>query len=120
MIIFLNRNNDIVQVGDVELNGYDARGFVVRRGETKLRYNSRGQLSHATEHDRFTAWYRYDDRGRLLAVQDAQGNVTQFLYADPHSPLLLTHLHYPRTGRTFRYLYDEKGVLVAVETSEQR
>ncbi|XP_046665298.1 teneurin-m isoform X3 [Homalodisca vitripennis] len=110
----------VVQVGDVELNGYDARGFVVRRGETKLRYNSRGQLSHATERDRFTAWYRYDDRGRLLALQDAQGNITQFLYADPHSPYLLTHLHYPKTGRTFRYLYDEKEVLVAVETSEQR
>uniref|UniRef100_A0A1B6CCY7 Tenascin-like protein n=1 Tax=Clastoptera arizonana TaxID=38151 RepID=A0A1B6CCY7_9HEMI len=110
----------VVQVGDVELNGYDSRGFVVRRGETKLRYNSRGQLSHATERDRFTAWYRYDDRGRLLALQDAQGNITQFLYADPHSPDLLTHLHYPKTGRTFINLYDERGRLVAVEISEQR
>ncbi|XP_075234226.1 teneurin transmembrane protein Ten-m isoform X2 [Lycorma delicatula] len=110
----------VVQVGDVELNGYDARGFVVRRGETKLRYNERGQLSHATERDRFTAWYRYDDRGRLLAMQDALGNTTQLLYADPHTPDLVTHLHYPKTGRTFRYLYNEKGTLVAVETSEQR
>ncbi|RZF32871.1 hypothetical protein LSTR_LSTR013659 [Laodelphax striatellus] len=115
-----DENGNAIAVGDVELNGYDARGFVVRRGETKLRYNERGQLSHAAERDRFAAWFRYDARGRLLAMQDAQGNVTQLLYADPTRVDLVTHLHYPRTQRTFRYLYGDKAQLVAVETSEQR
>ncbi|CAH1394248.1 unnamed protein product [Nezara viridula] len=110
----------VVQVGDVELNGYDARGFVVRRGETKLRYNELGQLSSATEKESFTAWYRYDDRGRLIAIQDARGNTTQLLYADPTRPHLVTHLHYPRSGGTFRYLYDDRGILIALETTEQR
>uniref|UniRef100_A0A146KU89 Tenascin-like protein n=4 Tax=Lygus hesperus TaxID=30085 RepID=A0A146KU89_LYGHE len=110
----------VVQVADVELNGYDARGFVVRRGETKLRYNELGQLSSATENERFTAWYRYDDRGRLIAIHNAQGVTYQLLYADPMRPDLVTHLHFPSNGRTFRYLYDEKNVLVAMETTELR
>uniref|UniRef100_A0A8D8UYU9 Tenascin-like protein n=1 Tax=Cacopsylla melanoneura TaxID=428564 RepID=A0A8D8UYU9_9HEMI len=110
----------VVEVGDVELNGYDARGFVVRRGETHLRYNEKGQMSHAAEPDKFSANYRYDDRGRLIALQSTRGNVTQLLYADPMRMDLVTHLHNPKTGRTFRYLYDEKEFLIAVETTEQR
>ncbi|KAI5732577.1 hypothetical protein M8J76_001881 [Diaphorina citri] len=110
----------VVEVGDVELNGYDARGFVVRRGETHLRYNEKGQLSHAAEPDKFSANYRYDDRGRLIALQSTRGNLSQLLYADPHRIDLVTHLHNPKTGRTFRYLYDEKEFLIAVETTEQR
>lgn len=93
---------------------------MVRRGETKLRYNELGQLTSAAEKDRFTSWYRYDDRGRLIAMHDAHGNTTQMLYADPLRPELVTHLVYPKTGRTFRYLYDEKNLLIAVETTEQR
>ncbi|XP_024082461.1 teneurin-m isoform X3 [Cimex lectularius] len=110
----------VVQVGDVELNGYDARGFVVRRGETKLRYNELGQLSSATENEHFTAWYRYDDRGRLIAIHNAQGNTYQLLYSDPMRPDLVTHLHFPHNGQTFKYLYDDRGILVAIETTELR
>ncbi|XP_073990849.1 teneurin transmembrane protein Ten-m isoform X6 [Rhodnius prolixus] len=110
----------VVQVGDVELNGYDARGFVVRRGETKLRYNELGQLSSAAESDRFTASYRYDSRGRLVAIHDGRGSTLQLLYTDPMRPDLVTHLHFPSDGRTFKYLYNEKGILVAIETLELR
>ncbi|XP_072158624.1 teneurin-m isoform X3 [Bemisia tabaci] len=110
----------VTQVGDVELNGYDARGFVIRRGEVRLRYNERGQLSHAIKPNKFSAFYRYDDRGRLIAIHNTAGNITQLLYADPMRPDLVSHLHYPKIGTTFRYLYDEKGFIVAVETSEQR
>ena len=85
-----------------------------------MRYNELGQLSGATEKESFTAWYRYDDRGRLIAIQDAKGNTTQLLYADLMRPHLVTHLHYPRSGGTFKYLYDDRGILVALETTEQR
>ncbi|XP_063233060.1 LOW QUALITY PROTEIN: teneurin-m [Bacillus rossius redtenbacheri] len=110
----------VVQYGDVEFNSYDGRGFVVRRGEQKYRYNSRAQLTHAFERDKFQTWYFYDDRGRLVSWHDERGNVTQFLYADPSSPDLITHVHFPKAGRTFRLLYDERRVLITVETSEQR
>nr|CAD7592846.1 unnamed protein product [Timema genevievae] len=110
----------VVQYGDVEFNSYDGRGFVVRRGEQKYRYNSRAQLTHAFERDKFQTWYFYDDRGRLVSWHDERGNVTQFLYANPSTPNLITHVHFPKTGRTFRLLYDERKTLITVETSEQR
>ncbi|KAK5644102.1 hypothetical protein RI129_007947 [Pyrocoelia pectoralis] len=110
----------VVQYGDVEFNSYDSRGFVVRRGEQKYRYNSHGQLIHAFERDKFQTWYHYDDRGRLIAWNDDKGNVTQYFYANPSSPDLITHLHFPKSGRTFRFLYDQREVIITVETSEQR
>jgi RHS repeat-associated protein len=110
----------VVQFGDVEFNSYDQRGFVVIRGEHRYRYNSRGQLIHAAEHKQFQIWYYYDDRGRLVAWNDDRDNVTQFFYANPKTPDLVTHLHYPKSQRTFRFLYDSRDFLMAVETSEQR
>ncbi|XP_062564716.1 teneurin-m isoform X8 [Armigeres subalbatus] len=110
----------VVQVGDVEFNSYDARGYVVRRGEQKYRYNNRGQLIHALERDRFQTWYFYDDLGRLVASHDEKGNVTQYFYANINAPELITHIHYPKVSRTFRFLYDDRDMLVAVETGEQR
>ncbi|XP_018579833.1 teneurin-m isoform X3 [Anoplophora glabripennis] len=110
----------VVQYGDVEFNSYDTRGFVVRRGEQKYRYNSRGQLIHAFERDKFQTWYYYDDRGRLISWNDEKGNVTQYFYTNPSTPDLITHVHFPKSGRTFRFLYDSRDVIITVETSEQR
>ncbi|XP_058053844.1 teneurin-m [Anopheles bellator] len=115
----------VVQVGDVEFNSYDARGYVVRRGEQKYRYNNRGQLIHAMERDRFQTWYFYDDRGRLVACHDEKGNVTQYFYANLNAPELITHIHYPKAGastggRTSRLLYDDRNMLIAIETGDQR
>lgn len=110
----------VTQVGDIEFNSYDARGYIVRRGEQKYRYNNRGQLIHAFERDKFQTWYFYDDRSRLVACHDEKGNVTQFYYANPLTPNLVTHVHFPRTGKTTRYLYDDRDILVAVESGDQR
>ncbi|XP_053675682.1 teneurin-m [Anopheles nili] len=110
----------VVQVGDVEFNSYDARGYVVRRGEQKYRYNNRGQLIHAMERDRFQTWYFYDDLGRLVACHDEKGNVTQYFYANLNAPSLITHIHYPKAGTTSRLLYDDRHMLIAIETGDQR
>lgn len=110
----------VVQYGDVEFNSYDSRGFVVRRGEQKYRYNSRGQLIHAFERDKFQSWYFYDDRGRLVSWKDDKENVTQYFYSNPTIPNLPTHVHYPKTGKTFRFLYDQRNIVISVETNEQR
>ncbi|XP_076290025.1 teneurin transmembrane protein Ten-m isoform X6 [Lasioglossum baleicum] len=110
----------VVQYGDVEFNSYDGRGFVVIRGEHKYRYNSRGQLIHASEHKKSQIWYFYDDRGRLVAWNDDRENITQFFYANPRTPDLITHVHFPKSMKTFRFLYDSRNFLITVETSEQR
>ncbi|XP_011298913.1 teneurin-m [Fopius arisanus] len=110
----------VVQYGDVEFNSYDSRGFVVIRGEHKYRYNSRGQLIHASEHKKFQIWYFYDDRGRLISWNDDRENITQFFYTNPKTPDLITHVHFPKAGKTFRFLYDSRNFLITVEISEQR
>ncbi|XP_059482465.1 teneurin-m isoform X2 [Neocloeon triangulifer] len=109
----------VVQFGDVEFCSYDGRGFVVRRGEQKYRYTSRGFLVHAVEKGKFQTWYHYDERGRLLAVRDDKGDVTQFFYANPSAEDLVTHVHFPKTSKTTRLLYDERQVLIAVETDKR-
>ncbi|XP_074039433.1 teneurin transmembrane protein Ten-m isoform X2 [Leptinotarsa decemlineata] len=110
----------VVQYGDVEFNSYDSRGYVVRRGEQKYRYNSRGQLIHAFERDKFQTWYFYDDKQRLISWNDDKGNITQYFYSNPSTPNLITHVHFPKSGRTFRFLYDSRDIIITVETSEQR
>ncbi|XP_045480143.1 teneurin-m isoform X2 [Harmonia axyridis] len=110
----------VVQYGDVEFSSYDNRGFVVRRGEQKYRYNPRGQLIHAFERDKFQTWYFYDDRGRMISWNDDKGNVTQYFYSNPITPNLVTHVHFPKTGKTFRCLYDSRNVIISIETPEQR
>ncbi|KAM8707904.1 hypothetical protein ACLKA7_014948 [Drosophila subpalustris] len=110
----------VIKVGDIEFNNYDARGFVVRRGEQKYRYNNRGQLIHAFERDRFQSWYYYDDRSRLVAWHDSKGNVTQYYYANPKTPMLVTHVHFPKQGKTMKFYYDDRDMLIALEHAEQR
>nr|XP_037870967.1 teneurin-m isoform X8 [Bombyx mori] len=110
----------VVQYGDVEFSSYDGRGFVVRRGEQKYRYNSRGQFVHAFERDKFQTWYYYDDRSRLVAWKDDKNNITQFFYANPQTPTLITHMHHPKTEKTVRLLYDQRDFLTCIETEEQR
>ncbi|EDV97176.1 teneurin-m isoform X2 [Drosophila grimshawi] len=110
----------VIKVGDVEFNNYDARGFVVRRGEQKYRYNNRGQLIHAFERDRFQSWYYYDDRSRLVAWHDSKGNVTQYYYANPKTPKLVTHVHFPKLGKTMKFYYDDRDMLIALEQAELR
>lgn len=110
----------VTHIGDVEFNSYDSRGYVVRRGEQKYRYNNRGQLIHAFERDRFQTWYFYDDMSRMVAMYDDKGNVTQFYYANQMTPELVSHVHYPKSGRTVQFVYDDRHIMVAAETGEQR
>ncbi|XP_026805650.1 teneurin-m isoform X3 [Rhopalosiphum maidis] len=110
----------VVQVADVQLYSYDTRGFVSKRGETHLNYNDMGLLSDATESDRFSVSYYYDHKNRLLGIRNTGENVTQFLYTDPQRPNLVMAIHYPSTGRTFHYLYDDRNTLIAIDSPEQR
>ncbi|CAB3368884.1 Hypothetical predicted protein [Cloeon dipterum] len=110
----------VVQVGDVEFCSYDGRGFVARRGEQKYSYTARGFLVLAIEKGKFQTKYHYDERGRLLAMRDNKGQATQFFYANPSAEDLVTHVHTPKTGKTTRLLYDQRQVLIAIETADKR
>lgn len=53
-------------------------------------------------------------------MNDDRENITQFFYANPKTPDLITHVHFPKLSKTFRFLYDSRDFLMTVETSEQR
>lgn len=107
-------------MGDNEVNGYDARGFVVRRGNIRLSYDEDGRLSHAAEPKKFSSYYRYDSRGRLICMYDNAGNITQMLYLNPHKPDLITILHYPKTKKSYIYYYDDRDVLAAIQSDQEK
>lgn len=62
------------------------------------------------ERDKFQTWYCYDDLDRMVMWYDDKGNVTQFFYANLMNRNLVTHMHQPKSGRTFRYVYNTKNL----------
>jgi YD repeat-containing protein len=110
----------VVQFGDLEFVTYDERGFVIRRGEQRYAYNALGQMTSAFEPGKFAVRFYYDAERRLIGSQDHRGSAVQYMYAHPGQPGLVTHIHYPKLGATTQLLYDEAGLLMALETAENR
>lgn len=50
--------------------------------------------------------YHYDHLGRLYGRKDSTGNVTQYFYAFPDRPFLVSHIYTSRTGKLTTLLYD--------------
>jgi RHS repeat-associated protein len=110
----------VVQFGDLEFVTYDERGFVIRRGEQRYAYNALGQMTRAFEPGKFAVQFFYDAERRLIGCQDHRGGVVQYMYANPGQARRVTHVHYPKLGHTTQLLYDEDGLLMALETMDSR
>lgn len=108
----------VIQVGELLRYTYDSRGFLVQRGAEKFQYDDKGHLIHAVKKDNYKVWFFYDHLDRLISWRDDRGNVTQFIYADPQSPNLLTHIHYPLTSTNFLLQYDQQNALVSIVASD--
>ncbi|XP_040063442.2 teneurin-m [Ixodes scapularis] len=94
----------------------DGRGFVVQRGEERFLYNTKGQLTKAyrTRRGKYEVRYFYDARSRLAMRKDHFGNMTQFFYADPANPRLVTHVYNNADGRSMSLVYDTNDFLIHV------
>jgi RHS repeat-associated protein len=110
----------VVQFGDLEFVTYDQRGFVIRRGEQRYSYNAFGQMTSAFEPGKFAVQFFYDDEKRLLGSSDHRGNTVQYIYGNPSVRGQVTHVHYPKLGQVQQLFYDEEGLLVAMEASDNR
>ena len=110
----------VVQFGDLEFVTYDERGFVIRRGEQRYAYNPLGQMTSAFEPGKFAVRFYYDAERRLIGSQDHRGGVVQYMYSHPGQAHLVTHIHQPKLGHTTQLLYDEDGLLMALETVDSR
>ncbi|GBM90819.1 Teneurin-a [Araneus ventricosus] len=87
----------------------DGRGFVIQRGEERLVYNTKRQLTRAFRVGRYDIDYYYDGRGRLSVRKDNVGNVTQFFYADSEKPFSVSHIYNNADGRTITLMYDDRN-----------
>ncbi|XP_064481434.1 teneurin-m-like isoform X2 [Ornithodoros turicata] len=94
----------------------DDRGFVVQRGEERFLYNTKGQLTKAyrTRRGKYEVRYFYDARNRLAMRKDHFGNMTQFFYADPAKPSLVTHVYNNADGRSMSLVYDANDFLIHI------
>lgn len=94
----------------------DGRGFVVQRGEERFLYNTKGQLTKAyrTRRGKYEVRYFYDARSRLAMRKDHFGNMTQFFYADPAKPHLVTHVYNNADGRSMSLVYDSNDFLIHI------
>lgn len=110
---------------------YDERGYLIRRGEESLQWNSFGLLlsvNKLTKQHEIN--YLYDSRGRLSARIDNFGNRTQYIYGDIKRPHLLTHLIQFNIDRPSNeaqsqsrplitsYIYDDSNLLIAFTTND--
>ncbi|XP_064481660.1 teneurin-m-like isoform X2 [Ornithodoros turicata] len=110
----------LIGYGDVELYLVDARGFIIQRGGEKFKFNAMGQLVQAFGKDQYEVHYFYDAEDRLIARKDHKGNITQFMYADPKHPKLITHMHYPKDSLTFVLIYDTLGHLIYMQQGNSK
>ncbi|XP_023229639.1 teneurin-m-like isoform X2 [Centruroides sculpturatus] len=96
----------IVSFGDTPYV-VDGKGFVIQRGEEGFSYNTRGELVRASRNGKYEVLYYYDAKGRLSVRKDHFGNVTQFFYAIPDRPQLVTHVYNNADGRILSIVYDD-------------
>ncbi|KMO12276.1 DUF6531 domain-containing protein, partial [Methylobacterium indicum] len=97
---------------------YDGAGRVVRletsgawNGDT-FTYDPERMRTRHTPGDRPDAfvWYGYDEEARIVAEEDAHGNVSRVLYDDSDQRIA----EIDAEGRETRYAYDANGYLSAV------
>jgi YD repeat-containing protein len=119
-IAMQNRHDRLTKFGQGTYR-YDDRGFVVQNAaEAVFTYDARGLLTAAQRPDRFSVEYEYDHLGRLVLRKDHLGNVTQYLYAVPQRPRVVSHVFHPKENRLVSLFYDESDRLVLMEVEEEK
>ena len=103
---------------------YDSLGRVVRNyKQQQFSYGSGSLLTKVIlprggERNERTVRYFYDQQDRLVGRKDSGGNMTQYHYALPDRPLLVTHIYSPRKGKLTSLVYDDQDRLVYVKDNQ--
>lgn len=113
-LLIYDSGDRVIQVGELLRYTYDARGFLVQRGNEKFQYDDKGFLLHVVKNQAFRVWFSYDHLDRMVSWKDDQGNVTQFIYGNPEAPRQITHVHFPSFSQTLLCIYDEEETLISL------
>ena len=106
--------------GNVTRYGYDRTGNLVKKeyadgSVEEITYTPLGQLSVIKGEEGETLCL-YDDGGRLISVQEPNGDTVRYTYDEYGNRLSMT---YP-DGKTAKYFYDDMNRLIKVKGADNR
>ena len=101
---------------------YDSLGRVtIDRNRNRLTYSSSDQLStvEVASEKGLKVTYFYDHLGRLSGRKDTADNSTQYFYAYPDKPYLVSHVYSSRAGRLTTLVYDDQDRLIFADVESR-
>jgi YD repeat-containing protein len=117
-------NNQISrQKGQRFFYEYDTLGrVVVDRHKNRLVYEIGDRLStvDVSGEKGLRVTYYYDFLGRLCGRKDTAENSTQYFYAFPDRPYLVSHVYNSRAGRLTTLVYDNQNRLIFADVDQRR
>ena len=99
---------------------YDDYGrLVVDKNQQRMTYDSNDLLIRVHNHD-FEIFYHYDHLGRMVGRKDSLENSTQYFYAIPNKPYLISHIYKNRDGMLISLVYDHEDRLIFSRINDRK
>lgn len=96
---------------------FDEDGFMAKRQDQDLKFNSNGQLVYVAKTGVHRYFYFYDSSGRLVLMESNGGEMMQYFYSDVLNPDRITHTYNRTSTEVTEYVYEPNGNLIAMKRS---
>lgn len=96
---------------------FDEDGFMAKRHDQDLKFNSKGQLVYVAKTGIHRYFYFYDSAGKLVLMESNGGETMQYFYSDVSNPDRITHTYNRTSTEVTEYIYEPSGNLIAMKRS---
>ncbi|XP_061169950.1 teneurin-m-like isoform X6 [Saccostrea echinata] len=94
---------------------FDEDGFMAKRHDQDLKFNSNGQLMYVAKTGKYRYFYFYDSFGKLVLMESNGGETMQYFYSDVSNPDRITHTYNRTSSVVTEYIYEPSGNLIAMK-----
>lgn len=94
---------------------FDEDGFMAKRRDHHLKFNSNGQLTYVARTGKYRYFYFYDSSGKLVLMESNGGETIQYFYGDVSNPHRITHTYNKTSSEVTEYTYEPNGNLIAMK-----
>jgi RHS repeat-associated protein len=94
---------------------FDEDGFMAKRQDHHLKFNSNGQLIYVAKTGKYRYFYFYDSSGKLVLMESNGGETVQYFYGDVSNPDRITHTFNKTSSEVTEYMYEPNGNLIAMK-----
>ncbi|XP_062616760.1 teneurin-2-like [Saccostrea cucullata] len=94
---------------------FDEDGFMAKRHNQDLKFNSNGQLMYVAKTGKYRYFYFYDSFGKLVLMESNGGETMQYFYSDASNPDRITHTYNRTSLEVTEYIYEPSGNLIAMK-----